>query len=237
MGKNGVATIYDENRPRHFDESNDDTDEYEEYQGYQEYDQDEDQEQEDCGKRDDFEAGEDQDGKGVVSPSTPPSPFLGLSEQPFYQISPFGFQSRGRFYQSHSAITEVSERTSCADCSLRKVSNGSSHASDGSANSDSNNSSGNAGDGGIFSTPSTPPKDKDSAWVKTTGLLTGDVSDDEDINAGAISPRTFLKLAEGCSTNRAFRVGGPAKVSFPIVSFFSVVFSSPSHTNTRKPGC
>ncbi|KAK3397416.1 hypothetical protein B0T20DRAFT_441313 [Sordaria brevicollis] len=202
--------------------SNDGTKTYLQYQGYrkdQEYDQDYDT---DRGKSTNFElvqGTQDDEGKSVARPGTPPSPVLGLSENPFYQISPFGYESRGRFYQSHSAITEVSERTSRADLSVRKVSNGSSHASDGSANSGSNESSGSGSgndNGGIFSTPSTPPKNEESAWVKTTGLLPGDVSDDEDIDAGAISPRTFLKLAQGCGSNRAFRVGGPAKFSFPI---------------------
>ncbi|KAK3490605.1 uncharacterized protein B0T23DRAFT_360114 [Neurospora hispaniola] len=164
--------------------------------------------------------------KGKV-PKTPPSSSMSISITfPISTIdSPFGLQVRGRYYRPHSAITE--ERadweeqgfspppTANLPRSFSNGSYGSSHASHGSAksNSDQSSGSGDGGDGGYgSSTPSTPPR----GFVKMSFLREGDVSDDEGLDASSISPRTFLKLTEGCATdNRYFRVGGPAKVPVP----------------------
>lgn len=224
-GENGVATIIFE-RHRFEDVL---------YQGNQ--DRGEDQEEDDGKSETEAEdddkdlhgKGKDGQDKGKVSKTPPPSfsPTSNPQHSPYQ--SPFGLQVRGRYYQPHSAITELSEHSRADSSTLeeeqgfyrpytspsRSFSNGSSHASDGSAKCNSNNSS----------TPSTLPK----YFVKTPFLEPGDVSDDEGPNAGAISPKIFLKLAEGCATrNRHFRIGGPPKVEVPAVSllfFFSCPFT------------
>lgn len=218
---------------------------------YQDEDEEETQEEDD-GKSEfesefETEAEDGKEGELEVSKTPPPSFFsftsnTGDSRHQF----PFGLQVRGRFYQPHSAITEVSERSadssiageqeqgfyrpytpssSSESSSSRKFSNGSaSQASHGSGNSNSDSSSGDL---------STPPN-KD--FVKTSSLEPGDVSDDERPDASAISPKTFLKLADGTATrNRFFRVGGPAKVEVPTVSkpflFRVLLFTCVAHTN------
>ncbi|EGO56691.1 hypothetical protein NEUTE1DRAFT_123175 [Neurospora tetrasperma FGSC 2508] len=170
---------------------------------------------------------ETEDGRDGKVLKTPLSSPMSISiTSPFSTIdSPFGLQVRGRYYRPHSAITEERadweeqgfSRPPTANL-LRSFSNGSygsSHASHGSAksNSDQSSGSGDGGDGGYgSSTPSTPPR----GFVKMSFLREGDVSDDEGLDASSISPRTFLKLTEGCATdNRYFRVGGPAKVPVP----------------------
>ncbi|ESA43581.1 hypothetical protein NCU16550 [Neurospora crassa OR74A] len=166
--------------------------------------------------------------KGKVPKTPPPSSPTSISiTSPLSTIdSPFGLQVRGRYYRPHSAIAE--ERadweeqgfsrppTATSPRSFSNGSYGSSHASHGSAKSNSDQSSGSSGGGGDggygSSTPSTPPR----GFVKMSFLREGDVSDDEGLDASSISPRTFLKLTEGCATdNRYFRVGGPAKVPVP----------------------
>ncbi|KAK1782927.1 hypothetical protein QBC45DRAFT_475036 [Copromyces sp. CBS 386.78] len=179
---------------------------------YQNQNQDRDQEEDDGkSETEDGKDGKSRDEeKGKVSkPQAPPPSSPSNNPQPSPYESPFGLQVRGRYYQPHSAITELSERTEIWEeqgfsrSPSRSFSNGSSHVSDGSAKSNSDNSS----------TPSTPPGE---TFVKMSFLQEGDVSDDEGMDAGGISPRTFLKLSEGCATrNRHFRVGGPAKVEVP----------------------